>query len=183
LKYHVVKTPRYSLWITIMWDSVCNPFFFVLLVLGLGVSGFKLFPLVSQSLVVNNWFGKSWMLILKCSVITCKGEKNGSWRGDVWQYNLWFVLPLPTLEGIGMLQICALPNCEPCQPSQRSPINNFYMAGDFMKEKYLTSMEGAVLSGKLCAKAIVQVLISLCSKCMYIWNTWFKESLAEACFD
>ncbi|CAK9197215.1 unnamed protein product [Sphagnum troendelagicum] len=49
-----------------------------------------------------------------------------------------------------------LPNCEPCQPSQRSPINNFYMAGDFMKEKHLTSMEGAVLSGKLCAKAIVQ---------------------------
>ncbi|KAH8948115.1 hypothetical protein BDL97_11G079400 [Sphagnum fallax] len=47
-------------------------------------------------------------------------------------------------------------NCEPCRPSQRSPINNFYMAGDFMKEKYLTSMEGAVLSGKLCAKAIVQ---------------------------
>ncbi|CAK9860877.1 unnamed protein product [Sphagnum jensenii] len=49
-----------------------------------------------------------------------------------------------------------LPTCEPCRPSQRSPINNFYMAGDFMKEKYLTSMEGAVLSGKLCAKAIVQ---------------------------
>ncbi len=47
LKYHVVKTPRYFLWITIMWESVCNPFFFVLLVLGLGVSEFKLFPLVS----------------------------------------------------------------------------------------------------------------------------------------
>jgi 15-cis-phytoene desaturase len=39
---------------------------------------------------------------------------------------------------------------------QRSPINNFYMAGDFTKQKYLASMEGAVLSGKLCAKAIVQ---------------------------
>jgi hypothetical protein len=47
LKYHVVKTPRYSPWITIMRDSVCNPFFFVLLVLGLGVGEFKLFPLVS----------------------------------------------------------------------------------------------------------------------------------------
>ncbi len=34
LKYHVVKTPRYFLWITIMGESVCNPFFFVLLVLG-----------------------------------------------------------------------------------------------------------------------------------------------------
>jgi hypothetical protein len=66
-----------------------------------------------------------------------------------------------------------VPNCEPCRPLQRSPINNFYMAGDFTKQKYLASMEGAVLSGKLCAKAIVQVLISLCSKCMYIWNIWF----------
>ncbi len=47
LKYHVVKTPRYFLWITIMGESVCNPFFFVLLVLSLGVSEFKLFPLVS----------------------------------------------------------------------------------------------------------------------------------------
>jgi uncharacterized protein with NAD-binding domain and iron-sulfur cluster len=61
-----------------------------------------------------------------------------------------------------------VPNCEPCRPLQRSPINNFYMAGDFTKQKYLASMEGAVLSGKLCAKAIVQVLISLCSKCIYI---------------
>jgi hypothetical protein len=47
LKYHVVKTPRYFLWITIMREPVCNPFFFVWLVLGLGVSEFKLFPLES----------------------------------------------------------------------------------------------------------------------------------------
>jgi uncharacterized protein with NAD-binding domain and iron-sulfur cluster len=42
------------------------------------------------------------------------------------------------------------------------------MAGDFTKQKYLASMEGTVLSGKLCAKAIVLVLIALCSKCIYI---------------
>ncbi len=47
LEYHVVKTPRYFLWITIMWESIFKPFFSVLLVLGLGVSEFKLFPLVS----------------------------------------------------------------------------------------------------------------------------------------
>ncbi|CAK9863201.1 unnamed protein product [Sphagnum jensenii] len=41
-----------------------------------------------------------------------------------------------------------VPNCEPyCWPLQRSPINNFYMAGDFTKQKYLASMEGAVLWG------------------------------------
>jgi hypothetical protein len=44
LKSHVVKIPRYSLWITIISESIFKPFFFVLLVLGLGVCEFKLFP-------------------------------------------------------------------------------------------------------------------------------------------
>lgn len=38
------------------------------------------------------------------------------------------------------------------------------MAGDYTKQKYLASMEGAVLSGKLCAQAIVQVKLKL--KCL-----------------
>jgi len=54
-----------------------------------------------------------------------------------------------------------VPNCEPCRPLQRSPIEGFYLAGDYTKQKYLASMEGAVLSGKLCAQAIVQVGHSL----------------------
>ncbi|KAE9587842.1 Phytoene dehydrogenase, chloroplastic/chromoplastic [Lupinus albus] len=49
-----------------------------------------------------------------------------------------------------------VPDCEPCRPIQRSPIEGFYLAGDYTKQKYLASMEGAVLSGKLCAQAIVQ---------------------------
>ncbi|CAM6085787.1 unnamed protein product [Calypogeia fissa] len=49
-----------------------------------------------------------------------------------------------------------VPDCEPCRPTQRSPISKFYMAGDFTKQKYLASMEGAVLSGKYCAQAVVQ---------------------------
>ncbi|KAL3375753.1 hypothetical protein AABB24_006955 [Solanum stoloniferum] len=49
-----------------------------------------------------------------------------------------------------------VPGCEPCRPLQRSPIEGFYLAGDYTKQKYLASMEGAVLSGKLCAQAIVQ---------------------------
>ena len=49
-----------------------------------------------------------------------------------------------------------VPNCEPCRPLQRSPLEGFYLAGDYTKQKYLASMEGAVLSGKLCAQAIVQ---------------------------
>ncbi len=38
------------------------------------------------------------MLTLKSNVITFTGQKHGSWRGDVWWYNLWVVLPLPTLD-------------------------------------------------------------------------------------
>lgn len=48
------------------------------------------------------------------------------------------------------------PDCEPCRPFQRSPISNFYMVGDYTKQKYLASMEGALLSGKLGAKAVVE---------------------------
>lgn len=51
-----------------------------------------------------------------------------------------------------------VPDCEPCRPLQRSPIEGFYLAGDYTKQKYLASMEGAVLSGKFCAQAIVQVI-------------------------
>ena len=40
------------------------------------------------------------------------------------------------------------------RPSQESPIHNFVMAGDFAIQKYLGSMEGAVLSGKLAAEVI-----------------------------
>merc|ERR1712071_573335 len=40
------------------------------------------------------------------------------------------------------------------RPSQESPISNFVMAGDFASQKYLGSMEGAVLSGKLAAEVI-----------------------------
>ena len=50
-----------------------------------------------------------------------------------------------------------VPDCEPCRPAQRSPVSNFYLVGDYTKQKYLASMEGALLSGKLGAKAIVEV--------------------------
>ena len=33
-------------------------------------------------------------------------------------------------------------------------IENFFLAGDYTMQKYLASMEGAVLSGKLCAESI-----------------------------
>ena len=48
----------------------------------------------------------------------------------------------------------ATPGRQACRPDQRTSITNFYLAGDFTMQKYLGSMEGAVLSGKQCAEAI-----------------------------
>lgn len=50
-----------------------------------------------------------------------------------------------------------LPGCEAMRPTQASPISNFIMAGDFSKQKYLASMEGAILSGQLAAKAVQDI--------------------------
>eukprot|EP00980_Cylindrotheca_fusiformis_P001067 scaffold293_cov135-Cylindrotheca_fusiformis.AAC.7 len=48
----------------------------------------------------------------------------------------------------------ATPGRNKFRPSQQTPIENFIMAGDFANQKYLGSMEGAVLSGKLAAKVV-----------------------------
>jgi 15-cis-phytoene desaturase len=45
---------------------------------------------------------------------------------------------------------------EDYRPTQRTPISNFYLAGDYTKQKYLASMEGAIYSGKLATEAIVE---------------------------
>lgn len=52
-----------------------------------------------------------------------------------------------------------LPGCESMRPTQKSPIDNFIMAGDFSKQKYLASMEGAILSGKLAAKTVSELIL------------------------
>ncbi len=48
----------------------------------------------------------------------------------------------------------ATPGRQKCRPSQITPIANFYLTGDYTMQRYLASMEGAVLSGKLTAQAI-----------------------------
>lgn len=50
----------------------------------------------------------------------------------------------------------AIPGRQECRPSQETPIVNFYLAGDYTMQRYLASMEGAVLSGKLTAGAITK---------------------------
>jgi 15-cis-phytoene desaturase len=48
----------------------------------------------------------------------------------------------------------ATPGRQAYRPSQKTPISNFYLAGDFTMQQYLGSMEGAVLSGKLTAQVV-----------------------------
>ncbi len=48
----------------------------------------------------------------------------------------------------------SVPGCQQLRPSQDTPIANFFLAGDYTMQRYLASMEGAVLSGKLCAEVV-----------------------------
>ena len=50
----------------------------------------------------------------------------------------------------------ATPGRQACRPDQVTSIPNFYLTGDYTMQRYLASMEGAVLSGKLTAQAINQ---------------------------
>lgn len=49
----------------------------------------------------------------------------------------------------------ATPGRNKYRPSQETPISNFVLAGDFTSQKFLGSMEGAILAGKLAAEVIV----------------------------
>ncbi|HEY9601922.1 MAG TPA: 15-cis-phytoene desaturase [Allocoleopsis sp.] len=50
----------------------------------------------------------------------------------------------------------ATPGRQQYRPSQDTPIANFFLAGDYTMQRFLASMEGAVLSGKLTAQAIAR---------------------------
>ncbi|MGA7933484.1 MAG: 15-cis-phytoene desaturase [Kovacikia sp.] len=49
----------------------------------------------------------------------------------------------------------ARPGRQAHRPDQMTPIPNFFLSGSYTMQRYLGSMEGAVLSGKLTAQAIV----------------------------
>lgn len=52
----------------------------------------------------------------------------------------------------------ATPGRNKFRPSQNTPIENFTLAGDFTSQKFLGSMEGAILSGKLAAEVTAEKL-------------------------
>ncbi len=49
----------------------------------------------------------------------------------------------------------AVPDVDQFRPDQISPIKNFFLAGDYTYQRYLASMEGAALSGKLVAEKLL----------------------------
>ena len=48
------------------------------------------------------------------------------------------------------------PGMEPYRPDQSTPINNFFLAGSYTRQDYIDSMEGATISGKLAAYAMLK---------------------------
>jgi uncharacterized protein with NAD-binding domain and iron-sulfur cluster len=49
----------------------------------------------------------------------------------------------------------ARPGIDRYRPDQATPIHNFYLCGDYTRQEYMASMEGAVLSGKRVAARII----------------------------
>jgi zeta-carotene desaturase len=47
------------------------------------------------------------------------------------------------------------PGMEPFRPAQRTPVVNFFLAGSYTRQDYIDSMEGATMSGRLAAAAIL----------------------------
>jgi 15-cis-phytoene desaturase len=51
-----------------------------------------------------------------------------------------------------------VPGSERLKPTQETPIPGLYLAGDYTRQRYLATMEGAVYSGRLAATAILKRL-------------------------
>ncbi|MBL1178740.1 9,9'-di-cis-zeta-carotene desaturase [Pantanalinema sp. GBBB05] len=49
-----------------------------------------------------------------------------------------------------------LPGADPYRPRQKTPIANFFLAGSYTQQDYIDSMEGATISGKQAAQAILE---------------------------
>ena len=50
------------------------------------------------------------------------------------------------------------PGMDPYRPPQKTPISNFFLAGSYTQQDYIDSMEGATISGRQAAKAILETL-------------------------
>jgi zeta-carotene desaturase len=53
------------------------------------------------------------------------------------------------------------PGMDPFRPPQKTPIANFFLAGSYTQQDYIDSMEGATISGRQAAKAILESKIQV----------------------
>lgn len=47
------------------------------------------------------------------------------------------------------------PGVDPWRPDQATPVKRMFLAGSYTKQDYIDSMEGATLSGRLCAGKVL----------------------------
>jgi phytoene desaturase len=52
----------------------------------------------------------------------------------------------------------ALPGVDRYRPDQASPVTNFFLAGDYTRQHFLASIEGATISGKQCVERITDAV-------------------------
>ncbi len=50
------------------------------------------------------------------------------------------------------------PGMDAYRPNQKTPVNNFFLAGSYTQQDYIDSMEGATISGRRAAKVILESL-------------------------
>ncbi len=55
------------------------------------------------------------------------------------------------------------PGMDPYRPPQKTPVPNFFLAGSYTQQDYIDSMEGATISGKRAAKAVLEYAQGLAS--------------------
>lgn len=52
------------------------------------------------------------------------------------------------------------PGMDPYRPDQKTPVENFFLAGSYTQQDYIDSMEGATISGRRAAKAVLESALS-----------------------
>jgi len=99
----------------------------------------------------KNWISKSDEEIIQATMLELKRLFPQHFEGDN-QAKLLKSKVVKTPRSVYR----AIAGTQSVKPTQKTPVDNFYLAGSYTKQEYLGSMEGAVLSGKLAAKAITQ---------------------------
>merc|ERR1719231_1800580 len=73
----------------------------------------------------------------------------------------------------------AIPGRNKYRPSQETPVSNFVLAGDWTSQKFLGSMEGAILGGKLAAEVIAAKAKGLPTKGVKVVQDHVKAAAAS----